>query len=76
MELFPGVDVPELVGTPCCGQFAVSRKKVHEREQEEYVRLRRWLIETALETSVSGRILEYSWHSMLFWFPDSWWVGG
>lgn len=62
-ELFPGVELPEVVGAPCCSQFAVSREKVREREQEEYVRLRKWLIETDLESDVSGRIIEYSWHS-------------
>lgn len=64
LELFPGVEVPEVVGTPCCSQFAVSRGKVHELEQKEYVRLRQWLIETELGSGISGRILEYSWHSM------------
>lgn len=64
LELFPGAEVPEVVGAPCCSQFAVSREKVHELEQEEYVRLRQWLIETDLESGVSGRVLEYSWHSM------------
>lgn len=66
LELFPGAEVPEVVGAPCCSQFAVSREKVHELEQEEYVRLRQWLIESDLESGVSGRILEYSWHSMFF----------
>lgn len=66
LQLFPGVEVPEVVGTPCCSQFAVSREKVHDLEQEEYVRLRQWLIETELEPGISGRILEYSWHSMFF----------
>lgn len=64
LELFPGAEVPEVVGAPCCSQFAVSREKVHELEQEEYVRLRQWLIEADLESGISGRILEYSWHSM------------
>lgn len=41
----------------------MSREKVHEREQEEYVRLRKWLVETDLESDVSERILGYSWHS-------------
>lgn len=63
LELFPGVEMPEVIGIPCCSQFALSREKVHEKEQEEYVRLRKWLMETKLDSSISGRILEYSWYS-------------
>ncbi|KAJ5795309.1 hypothetical protein N7457_001908 [Penicillium paradoxum] len=65
MELFPRAEVPEAVGTPCCSQFALSKTKIHERSLEDYVRLRRWLLETELEAGISGRILEYSWH-MIF----------
>lgn len=65
MELLPGFELPEVVGTPCCSQFALSREKVHERDREDYVRMRQWLIETPLDAGVSGRVLEYAWHSML-----------
>ncbi|KAJ5182437.1 Protein of unknown function DUF3431 [Penicillium capsulatum] len=67
-DLFPGQDMPETVGVPCCSQFAVSRDKVHERDREEYVRLRQWLMETPLDAGVSGRIMEYAWH-ILFGKP-------
>lgn len=63
MELFPRAEVPEIVGTPCCSQFALSKKKIHEQSLEHYVRLQRWLMETNLDAGISGRILEYSWHS-------------
>jgi hypothetical protein len=66
MELFPGVEVPEVVGTPCCSQFALSKAKIRKRSLEQYIRLRRWLMETELEAGISGRILEYSWHSRSF----------
>lgn len=69
LELFPGYDLPEVVGAPCCSQFALSREKVHERDREDYVRLRQWLIETSLEAGVSGRVLEYTWHSTLYLEP-------
>jgi hypothetical protein len=65
MELFPGVEVPEKVGVPCCSQFAVSREKILERPIEDYVRYRQWLLETTLPDDTSGRIMEYSWHSKL-----------
>lgn len=64
MELFPRAEVPEEVGAPCCSQFALSREKIREQNLEHYVRLQRWLIETELNSGISGRIFEYSWHSM------------
>ncbi|KAJ5586670.1 uncharacterized protein N7459_002435 [Penicillium hispanicum] len=61
-ELFPGMKVPEVVGTPCCSQFAVSRKQAQKHKREEYIRLRQWLIDSKLDAGISGRIFEYSWH--------------
>ncbi|CAG7915611.1 unnamed protein product [Penicillium olsonii] len=63
MELFPRAQVPEEVGAPCCSQFALSRGKIHEQSLEHYVRLQKWLIDTELNSGISGRIFEYSWHS-------------
>lgn len=65
MALFPGEELPETVGTPCCSQFAVSRERIHMRDREDYIRMRRWLLETELDAGITGRILEYAWHSML-----------
>ncbi|KAI9719858.1 MAG: hypothetical protein M1828_006079 [Chrysothrix sp. TS-e1954] len=64
-ELFPDAEVPSAVGVPCGGQFAVARWKVLERPRGDYERFREWLLGTALPDSVSGRVLEYSWHSRL-----------
>lgn len=64
LALFPGVDVPEVVGVPCCSQFAVSREAVNARGKEEYVHMRNWLLESPLDAATSGRIFEYAWHSM------------
>ena len=61
--LFPGKHVPEKVGLSCCAQFAVSAAKIRERPRNDYVRYRRWLLETPSQDSLSGRIMEYSWHS-------------
>ena len=63
-ELMPETEVPELVGVSCCSQFAVSRETVHRRPKEEYIQLRKWLLETELADDLSGRVLEYAWHSM------------
>lgn len=62
-ELFPGHPVPDAVGASCCAQFAVTREKIRERPRSDYVAFRRWLLETELDDDISGRIMEYSWHS-------------
>lgn len=70
-ELFPGADVPELVAVGCCAQFAVTREKLRERPRADYERYRRWLLDTPLSDDISGRIMEYSWHSreqLAIWF--------
>ena len=67
VELFPEAaalgKVPVVVGASCCAQFALSRAKVLEKPREEYERIRRWLTYTPLPDDISGRIMEYSWHS-------------
>ncbi|CAI6332642.1 unnamed protein product [Periconia digitata] len=67
-ELFPGKPVPDRVGVSCCAQFALTKEKIREKKKEEYIRLRTWLLETTLADSISGRVLEYSWHSMCGFF--------
>lgn len=67
--LFPGTPVPDEVGVGCGAQFAVSREKVLERPRESYEAYRKWLLDTPLEDAVSGRVMEYSWHSESLQFP-------
>lgn len=55
-------DVPRKVGTPCCAQFAVSKRQVRERPRADYVKYRKWLLDTELDDNVSGRVFEYMWH--------------
>lgn len=66
--------VPEEVGTPCCSQFAVSRDQVLKRSQSDYIRYRRWLLDTEWTSDVSGRVMEYMWHILFgkdfIWCPD------
>ena len=64
-ELFPGEPVPEKVGVACCSQFAVRRETVWQRPREDYVRYREWLVSSDLFDDLSGRVLEYSWHSKI-----------
>lgn len=65
-ELFrvPEEDVPEVVGVSCCSQFAVSRDAIRRRPREDYLEFLSWLVETPFDDGLSGRVLEYSWHSM------------
>lgn len=68
-ELMPGVEMPALVAVSCCSQFAVSRDTIRLRPREDYIRWRKWLLETELTDDLSGRVLEYTWHSKhaVFW---------
>ncbi|RYP72215.1 hypothetical protein DL771_004345 [Monosporascus sp. 5C6A] len=54
--------VPEVVAVSCCSQFGVTRETIRSRPVGDYVRFRDWLLRTSLEDSLSGRVLEFSWH--------------
>jgi hypothetical protein len=53
---------PALIAAPCCAQFAVTSEQIRQRPREDYIRLRRWVLETELKDALSGRVLEYIWH--------------
>lgn len=61
-ELFGNDNVPQVIATPCCAQFAVSREQVLKRPKDEYERFLKWLYNTPLDDFTSGRIFEYLWH--------------
>lgn len=52
----------EVVATPCCAQFAVSRAQILQRPKEEYERYRTYIEETTYDDDTIGRVLEYMWH--------------
>ena len=56
------VPLPEVIATPCCSQFAVSREQVWARPLSDYQRFHRWVLETDLDDDTSGRVMEYMWH--------------
>jgi hypothetical protein len=60
--LFSNTDVPHVLATPCCAQFAVSSKQVQKRPLDVYKRYYTWLMETSLKDETSGRVFEYLWH--------------
>ena len=53
---------PPSVNAACCAQFAVSRDQVRKRPVEDYMRFRRWVMETDKTDAQSGRVMEYLWH--------------
>jgi hypothetical protein len=61
-ELFRSENVPQIIATPCCAQFAVSRDQVSKRERAEYMRFATWLMDTSYNDFTSGRVFEYLWH--------------
>lgn len=69
-ELFPGHRAPPVLSQPCCAQFAVSRERVRDNPKGFYEHLRRWLLETPLEDSDSGRIFEYMWQYIFTRNPE------
>ncbi|KAF2457427.1 hypothetical protein BDY21DRAFT_271586, partial [Lineolata rhizophorae] len=60
-----GGRVPEAVGAPCGAQFAVSRDQVRRRRREDYVRMRRWVVETRVADGVAAKVLENLWHIVM-----------
>ena len=60
-ELFPLDKVPDVLATPCCAQFAVSRQRMQAIPKATYVYYRDWLLHTPLKDFVSGRVWEYMW---------------
>ncbi|KAK2865391.1 hypothetical protein FQN49_003621 [Arthroderma sp. PD_2] len=76
---FPGIQVPAEVGATCSSQFATTREQVMLRPKADYQRIRKWLVDTELPDDISGRIMEYMWHtlSQVFQLPvDSGWKCG
>jgi hypothetical protein len=61
-ELFGSEKMPDLIGAPCCAQFAVSKQQVQKRSKEDYIKFRQWVLDTELSDAKSGRVMEFLWH--------------
>ena len=70
-ELFPGEKVPEVLGQPCCGQFALSKERIRAIPLSRFVLYRDWLLRTQLSDYLSGRVWEYLWQ-VVFTGQDEW----
>lgn len=64
-EMFPDDPIPEVLGAPCCAQFAVARHRIQNIPKSNFERYRNWLINTKETDWVSGRVFEYLWQ-MIF----------
>jgi hypothetical protein len=61
-QFFDSQEVPDVIATPCCGQFVVTKNQVRERPLDDYIKYQEWLLETPLEDTISTQIFEYLWH--------------
>ncbi|OQE35443.1 hypothetical protein PENCOP_c013G01829 [Penicillium coprophilum] len=62
IRIFNNTNVPEIVATPCCAQFAVTKEQVLQRPRSAYESYHYWLMTTELDDETSGRVFEYIWH--------------
>ncbi|KAH1857026.1 hypothetical protein KXX55_006258 [Aspergillus fumigatus] len=61
-ELHNNTNIPEVVGAPCCSQFAVSKAQVLKRPLSDYQRYYNWVLTNNLPDELTAWIMEYSWH--------------
>ncbi|GIK07744.1 hypothetical protein Aspvir_003411 [Aspergillus viridinutans] len=61
-ELHNNTNIPEVVGAPCCSQFAVSKAQVLKRPLSDYQRYYHWVLTNKLPDELTAWIMEYSWH--------------
>ena len=54
--------VPDMIGTPCCPQFIVTRSRITQHAKERYISWRKWVVDTPPGDEISGRVMEYVWH--------------
>jgi len=51
--------IPEILGGPCCSQFAVTGDAVRRRPRAQYARSLDWLLTTDWPDAISGRVWEH-----------------
>jgi len=61
-NIFPEKRVPSGLASPCCSQFAVTKERIRRIPKERYKKAIDWLMNTELESKVSGRVWEHLWH--------------
>lgn len=61
-DIFPEREVPRGLASPCCSQFAVTKERIKSVPREKYKKAMEWLVNTELESKISGRVWEHLWH--------------
>ncbi|KAI0002689.1 hypothetical protein F4779DRAFT_127309 [Xylariaceae sp. FL0662B] len=60
-ENFGTNQVPEILGGPCCSQFAVTRDAVRRHPRSQYKMNMDWLVQTDWTDYIAGRVWEHMW---------------
>jgi hypothetical protein len=61
-EIHPGAPIPSSLSGVCCAQFALSRERIRQVPIERLLHYRKWLLNTGMADTYSGRVFEYIWH--------------
>jgi hypothetical protein len=59
---YSNVSYPEVVASPCCASFVVSRERVLKHPLKLYQVISDWLVSMELPSHWSARVMEYTWH--------------
>ncbi|KAI1765162.1 hypothetical protein GGR53DRAFT_519820 [Hypoxylon sp. FL1150] len=54
-------EVPEILGGPCCSQFAATRDAIRRHPKSQYQKNMDWLVHTRWTDYISGRVWEHMW---------------
>ncbi|KAK5164042.1 uncharacterized protein LTR77_010133 [Saxophila tyrrhenica] len=58
---FGGEEAPDLLGGPCCSQFAITRAAVQRQSREQYKQNMEWILRSQWPDRVIGRVWEHMW---------------
>ncbi|CZR50368.1 uncharacterized protein PAC_00240 [Phialocephala subalpina] len=61
-DIFPGRKIPRGLASPCCSQFTITKDRIRSIPKHTYKRAIEWLLNTELESRISGRVWEHLWH--------------
>ncbi|MCJ1433891.1 hypothetical protein MMC27_003256 [Xylographa pallens] len=54
--------IPREIGSACCAQFALTKERIRQRPQSDYIRMRDWALNVDLDTFGIGWVFEMMWH--------------
>lgn len=59
---YSNVSFPDVIASPCCASFVVSKERVLKHPLKLYQVIADWLVSMELPSHWSARVLEYTWH--------------